>query len=103
MAPSPETPKSASSAHSARPAGAEWYQLLAYTVVELSEGPLIYCRQQEELEQRSLAVRNSDKLLMVRAVDLAGPPAEVERATISAAGRAVELRVEPLTTEANAA
>lgn len=67
-------------ASDAKARSADYYQLLAYaTVMDLPEGLLIYCRRQGETEQRSVAVRNSDKLLMVRAIDLAGPPAAVER------------------------
>ena len=57
---------------------ADYYQLLAYTTaLDLPEGVLIYCRSEVGRPAREITVRHAGKKLHVRAVDLAGTPAEV--------------------------
>lgn len=63
----------------ARGRSGDYYQLLAYTTaMNLPEGVLIYCRRPDDNEQSVVTVRNAGKKLVLRSVDLAGPPAQVE-------------------------
>lgn len=63
----------------ARGRSVDYYQLLAYTTaMDLPEGVLIYCRRQGDTVQSTVTVRHAGKRLMLRSVDLSGPPAEVE-------------------------
>lgn len=59
---------------------ADYYQLLAYTTaLDLPEGVLIYCRSDVGRPAREITVRHAGKKLHVRAVDLAGTPAQVAK------------------------
>jgi 5-methylcytosine-specific restriction enzyme subunit McrC len=63
----------------ARGRSGDYYQLLAYTTaMGLPEGMLIYCRRQDDTSQSAVTVRNADKKLALRSVDLSGPPEQVE-------------------------
>jgi len=63
----------------ARGRSGDYYQLLAYTTaMNLPEGVLIYCRRPDDIDQSIVTVRNAGKKLVLRSVDLAGPPAQVE-------------------------
>lgn len=58
----------------------DYYQLLAYTTaMDLPSGMLISCRRQGDLAQSTVTVRNTGKHLMLRSIDLTGPPEQVER------------------------
>lgn len=64
----------------ARARSGDYYQLLAYTTaMDLPEGMLIYCRGRDDTEERSVTVRNAQKKLVVRSVDLTGTPDQVEQ------------------------
>ena len=68
----------------------DYYQLLAYTTsLDLPAGMLIYCRRRDDAVQKPVTVRNADKVLHVRAIDLSGTPEDVER-EISGLARFVE-------------
>jgi 5-methylcytosine-specific restriction enzyme subunit McrC len=57
----------------------DYYQLLAYTTaMGLPEGMLIYCRRQDDISQSTVTVGNAGKRLVLRSVDLSGPPKQVE-------------------------
>ena len=57
----------------------DYYQLLAYTTaMDLPEGVLIYCRRQGDVGERTVVVKNAGKRLVVRSIDLTGPPESVE-------------------------
>lgn len=63
----------------ARGRSGDYYQLLAYTTaMDLPEGMLIYCRRQDDINQSTVTVRNAGKKLVLRSVDLSGPPEKVE-------------------------
>lgn len=63
----------------ARGRSADYYQLLAYTTaLDLLEGMLIYCRFGSDQDERTVTVRNTDKRLVLRAIDLSGSPDQVE-------------------------
>lgn len=63
----------------ARGRSSDYYQLLAYTTaMDLPEGLLIYCRRQDDTDQSTVTVRNADKKLVLRSVDLSGSPDQVE-------------------------
>ncbi len=59
----------------------DYYQLLAYTTaMGLPEGILIYCRHaDDEIERRTVVVRNAGTRLVVRGIDLSGSAESVER------------------------
>lgn len=58
----------------------DYYQLLAYTTaMDLPGGMLIYCRQRDSPNQRTVQVKNTDKRLALRSIDLTGAPDHVER------------------------
>jgi 5-methylcytosine-specific restriction enzyme subunit McrC len=62
----------------ARGRSGDYYQLLAYTTaMDLPEGMLIYCRRQDDIDESSVTVRNASRKLVLRSVDLAGPPEQV--------------------------
>ncbi|PXW30378.1 UNVERIFIED_CONTAM: 5-methylcytosine-specific restriction enzyme subunit McrC [Williamsia faeni] len=65
----------------ARGRSGDYYQLLAYTTaLDLPEGVLIYCRHQDsEIGNSSVTVRNVGTKLVLRSLDLSGPPEQVER------------------------
>ncbi|MEO9248014.1 hypothetical protein ABDK96_10000 [Citricoccus nitrophenolicus] len=64
----------------ARAHSSDYYQLLAYTTaMNLSEGILIYCRAPDGADERTIRVKHTDKQLLLRAIDLAGTPEQVER------------------------
>ncbi|GGB86622.1 hypothetical protein N798_04075 [Knoellia flava TL1] len=64
----------------ARGRSGDYYQLLAYaTAMDLSEGMLIYCRRQDDTDHSVVTVRNAAKKLVLRSVDLGGPPEHVEQ------------------------
>jgi len=64
----------------ARGRSGDYYQLLAYTTaMDLPEGVLIYCRRLDDTVQSTVIVRNAGKKLVLRSVDLSGPPEEVEK------------------------
>lgn len=66
-------------ASDARARSSDYYQLLAYTsAMDLPEGVLVYCRRLGDPEQATVTVRNSGKRLVVRAINLAGSPSDVE-------------------------
>lgn len=63
----------------ARGRSGDYYQLLAYTTaMGLPEGMLIYCRRQDDTDVSTVTVRNAGKKLVLRSVDLTGPPEQVE-------------------------
>lgn len=63
----------------ARGRSGDYYQLLAYTTaMDLPEGVLIYCRRQDDAVQSTVTVRHAGKKLVLRSVDLTGPPEQVE-------------------------
>lgn len=63
----------------ARGRSSDYYQLLAYTTaMNLPEGMLIYCRRHGDADSRAITVRNADKKLVLRSIDLTGPPEHVE-------------------------
>ncbi|MDP3953165.1 McrC family protein [Microbacterium sp.] len=56
----------------------DYYQLLAYTTaMNLPEGILIYCRRRDDIDESAVTVRNAGRKLVVRSLDLAGPPEQV--------------------------
>lgn len=58
----------------------DYYQLLAYTTaMDLNEGMLIYCRRDGDRDERTVVVRNCEKRLVLRSVDLRGSADQVER------------------------
>jgi 5-methylcytosine-specific restriction enzyme subunit McrC len=62
----------------ARGRSGDYYQLLAYTTaMDLPEGVLIYCRRQDDIDESTVTVRNAGRKLVLRSVDLAGPPDQV--------------------------
>ena len=62
----------------ARALPSDYYQLLAYTTaLDLPEGVLIYCREDDGAQAREVMVRHSGKTLHTFAIDLTGAPAEV--------------------------
>lgn len=62
----------------ARGRSGDYYQLLAYTTaMDLHEGMLIYCRRQDDIDESTVTVRNAGRKLVLRSVDLAGPPEQV--------------------------
>lgn len=72
----------------ARGASSDYYQLLAYTTaMDLPEGVLIYCRRQGDVGERTVVVKNAGKRLVVRSIDLTGPPEGVELEIIGLAGQ----------------
>ncbi len=70
----------------------DYYQLLAYTTaMDLPEGILIYCRHaDDEIERRTVVVRNAGTRLVVRGIDLSGSAESVER---ELAALAEEIRI----------
>lgn len=73
---------------------ADYYQLLAYTTaMGLREGILIYCRRRGDTAERRVIVRNAGTKLILRAVDLTGSPAEVEK-EISELASSIDVRAE---------
>ena len=57
----------------------DYYQLLAYTTaMDLPEGMLIYCRRPDDTNQSTMTVRNAGKKLVLRSLDLSGPPEQTE-------------------------
>jgi len=63
----------------ARGVSADYYQLLAYTTaLGLDEGILIYCRDPDAREQRTITVRNAGTRLVLHALDLSGPADRVD-------------------------
>lgn len=70
----------------------DYYQLLAYTTaLDLPSGILIYCKHaKSEVNKSTVFVRNAGKKLIVRAIDLAGPPLSVEGEISSLADLIVE-------------
>nr|WP_157983931.1 hypothetical protein [Nesterenkonia muleiensis] len=67
-------------ATTARARSSDYYQLLAYTTaMDLPEGMLIYCRGQNDTDHRAVTVRHAGKKLVVRSIDLTGPPEQVEQ------------------------
>lgn len=77
--------KLATGAHGA---SSDYYQLLAYTTaMDLPEGVLIYCRRQGDVEERTVVVKNAGKRLVVRSIDLTGPPEAVELEITGLAGQ----------------
>lgn len=64
----------------ARGRSSDHYQLLAYTTaLDLTAGTLIYCRRRDDVEQRSVTVKNVGTTLVVRSLDLSGSPEQVGR------------------------
>jgi len=45
----------------------------------ICEGMLIYCRRQDDIDESTVTVRNAGRKLVLRSVDLAGPPEQVAR------------------------
>lgn len=86
----------------ARGRSEDYYQLLAYTTaMDLPEGVLIYCRRPNDIDRRTVTVRNASKKLVLRSVNLSGPPEEVEHeiaelanAIAQAAAAATPTRIE---------
>lgn len=77
--------KLASGAHAAN---SDHYQLLAYaTAMDLPEGLLIYCRREGDVGERTVMVKNAGKRLVVRSIDLSGPPESVEEEIVGLAGQ----------------
>jgi len=67
----------------------DYYQLLAYTTaMDLPEGMLIYCRRLDDTNQSTMTVRNAGKKLLLRSLDLSGPPEQTEE-EISALANAI--------------
>lgn len=66
-------------ATNARGRSDDYYQLLAYTTaLDVPEGVLVYCRQSGDSNQRTVTVKNAEKRLVLRSVDLTGSPEHVE-------------------------
>lgn len=64
----------------ARGQSGDYYQLLAYsTAMDLPEGMLIYCRRPGDERERTVVVKHAGKRLVVRSIDLTGPPEAVEQ------------------------
>lgn len=63
----------------ARGVSADYYQLLAYTTaLGLDEGILIYCRDPDARDERTITVRNADTRLVLHALDLSGSADRVD-------------------------
>lgn len=67
-------------AKDARGRSGDYYQLLAYTTaLDLPEGVLIYCRSQDDgMSSSTVVVRNAGTRLVLRSLDLSGPPEQVQ-------------------------
>jgi 5-methylcytosine-specific restriction enzyme subunit McrC len=84
----------------ARGRSGDYYQLLAYTTaMDLPEGMLIYCRRQDDTDQSTVTVRNVGKKLVLRTVDLSGPPEQVEH-EITVLANAIAMTSPPWNTTA---
>ena len=58
----------------------DYYQLLAYTsALDLDEGLLIYCQHDGAVPPQEVSVRHLGKRLRTRAIQLDGPPTDVEQ------------------------
>lgn len=58
----------------------DYYQLLAYTTaLDLPEGVLVYCRRKDEIGRKTVTVKHAGKRLVLRSIDLTGPPEMVDR------------------------
>lgn len=58
----------------------DYYQLLAYTsALDLDEGLLIYCQHDGAVPPQEVSVRHLGKRLRTQAIQLDGPPADVEQ------------------------
>lgn len=78
----------------ARGRSSDYYQLLAYTTaMDLPEGVLIYCRRPDDIGQSTVTVRNAGKRLVLRSVDLSGPPEVVEHEIATLADAIAKTRV----------
>lgn len=84
----------------ARGRSGDYYQLLAYaTAMDLHEGMLIYCRRQGDLNESTVTVKNADKKLVLRSVDLSGTPEQVEREIAALADAIARTRTASVTAD----
>ena len=82
----------------------DYYQLLAYTTaLNLYSGILIYCKPTDsKADMSSVLVRNAVKKLVVRTIDLSGPPSNVESEISALASSIVDLSGEGTELDLNA-
>ena len=67
--------------------------------MDLHEGMLIYCRRQGDLNESTVTVKNADKKLVLRSVDLSGTPEQVEREIAALADAIARTRTASVTAD----